>query len=358
MERKIGLLLVNLGTPDSTEVRDVRRYLREFLMDPKVINLPVVFRAMLVYGIILPFRPKKSAAAYKEVWTPEGSPLLVHGQDLKTKLIPQLGDEICVELAMRYGNPSLEKGIESLLSQGVERIVVFPLYPQYAAATTGSTVEKVFDILAKRWNVPPVTIASDYFDHPLFIDAFAKVAKPQIDEFKPDHVLLSYHGLPESHVANTDEGPCSYLKGGNCCDMITAKNRYCYRAQCFATSRALAEALGLKADKHTVAFQSRLGRAEWIKPYTADKVKELADRGVKRLAVMCPAFVADCLETLEEIGMGIREDFKSYGGEDLRLVTSLNSEVVWVQAVTEICRGYFGPQSSSLEPQLSTSQVH
>ncbi|MCK6552851.1 ferrochelatase [Myxococcota bacterium] len=336
--QRIGVLLVNLGTPDSPSVSDVRRYLREFLSDPRVIDIPAVPRWLLLNLVILPFRPKKSAHAYSSIWTKEGSPLLVYEQALTAGVAERLGDRYVVELGMRYGNPSIPSALAKLGAADVSRIVVLPLFPQYAAASTGSAVERVLEVAGRAWNVPALDTITDFYDEPGFIGAFAEVARPVLAGFGADHVLFSYHGVPERHVTKGDPTGRHCLATPTCCDAITSANRSCYRAQCFATTRALATALGLGAEGHSMSFQSRLGRTPWIRPYTDEVLPELAKRGKKRLAVMCPAFVADCLETLEEIGMRAKEQWKQLGGEDLVLVPSLNAHPAWIDAVAALVR--------------------
>ncbi|HET9451019.1 MAG TPA: ferrochelatase [Aggregicoccus sp.] len=336
---KKGLLLVNLGTPDAPEPGPVRRYLREFLGDARVLDLPAAGRALLLEGVILPFRPAKSAEAYRKIWTPEGSPLLTYGRALEQAVAARLAGEYAVELAMRYGNPSLELGLARLRQRGVSELTVLPLYPQEAASSSGSTRARVYQLLAQGWDAPPVRMVPAFFDDPGFLDAFTEVARPELARFRQDHVLFSFHGLPERHVRKSDPtGGRHCLASPGCCDAITPVNRTCYRAQSYATARALAQRLGLGAADSSVSFQSRLGRTPWIQPYTDLVLPELAQRGVKRLAVMCPAFVADCLETLEEIGLRAREQFRAAGGEELLLVPSLNAHPRWVDAVVDLVR--------------------
>ena len=334
---RTGVLLVNLGTPDAPRSPEVRRYLREFLMDPRVIDIPTAARAALVQGIIAPFRAPKSAEAYREVWTERGSPLLFHGMDLRDGIRDALPD-VPVELAMRYGNPSIPAGLEALRDQGCDRVLVAPLYPQYASSSTGSSLEKVYREAAARWNTPYVDALPAFYDDARFLDAFAEVARPVLDELQPDHVLFSYHGLPERHCRKSDDTGAHCLKRDDCCAQIVEANRNCYRAQCFATTRGLQARLGLDDECSSIAFQSRLGRDPWIKPYTDERVLELARAGTKRVAVLCPAFVADCLETLEEIGMRAAEDFEEAGGETLRLVPSLNATPAWVAGLAAMLR--------------------
>jgi ferrochelatase len=335
---RTGALLVNLGTTASPRVPDVRRYLREFLSDPRVIDLPAPARRLLLELVILPFRPRRSARAYAQIWTPEGSPLIVHGRALRDGVAKTLGDAWVVELGMRYGEPSIRAALERLLRADLARIVVLPLFPQYSSAATGSALARVFDVLGSCVNVPVVETRGAFFDAPGFVDACAAVTAPQLEGFRPDFVLFSYHGLPERQIRRSDRSGGHCLARGDCCDAVGAANRDCYRAQCFATTRAVAAALGLGAQVHASAFQSRMGRTPWIHPHTDRGLPELAERGVRRLAVICPSFVADCLETLEEIGIRAREQWLALGGEELLLVPSLNAEPVWVEAVAALLR--------------------
>lgn len=337
MNGRAGLLLVNLGTPSAPETGPVRRYLRQFLSDPRVIDINPLGRWLLLNLFILPFRPKTSAAAYRKVWTERGSPLLVHSLDLLEKVRARLPG-VPVELGMRYQEPSLALALERLLRAGCDRLTVFPLYPQYASSATGSTLEEVWRLAGRLWNTPALSVVPPFYDHPAFLDAFAKVARPVLDEVAPDLVLMSFHGLPERQVKKSDAAGNHCLAAAGCCDAIGDANRMCYRAHCYATARGLAERLGV-AGKYEVAFQSRLGRTPWIRPFTDVRVRELAAAGTKRIAVLCPSFVADCLETLEEVGLRLREDFLAHGGEELRLVPSLNATEAWVDAVVELARG-------------------
>jgi protoporphyrin/coproporphyrin ferrochelatase len=327
-----GLLLINLGTPDAPTTPAVRRYLREFLSDPRVIDINAVGRAALLNLIILPFRPAKSAAAYRTVWDPErGSPLLAFSKDLAAGVQAQLGAAWRVELAMRYGNPSITSALDALRAAAVDRIVVLPLYPQYAASSTATSIARVMELASQRWDVVPLDFVPAFYADPGFLAAFEAVAKPALTAARPDHVLFSFHGLPERQIKKSDPTGSHCLADASCCDTITAKNQGCYRAQCYSTARALATRLGIT--DYTVCFQSRLGRTPWITPHTDVLLDELAKQGKKRLAVLCPAFVADCLETLEEIGIRAREQFKAAGGEELTLVPSLNATPAWIDAV-------------------------
>lgn len=333
-----GVLLMNLGTPDSTEVGDVRRYLREFLSDPRVLDINPLLRAFLLNVIILPFRPAKSAASYRKIWTAEGSPLLVYGHRVREEVEAGLGGRIQVELAMRYGNPSVADALKRFADAGIDRVVLLPLFPQYSSAAFGSAVEKVYQEASKLWDIPSVHVVPPFYDDAGFIEAFAQVAESQLAAFEPDLVLMSFHGVPERHCTKSDASGEHCLKKEGCCDAIIHANRNCYRAQCFATARALATRLNIPDDGYRVTFQSRLGRDPWIQPYTDEITEELAREGVKRLAVMSPAFVADCLETIEELGMELREDFKEAGGEDLLLVDSLNDSPGWIEAILSMLK--------------------
>ena len=333
-----GLLLCNLGTPDAPTPAAVRRYLRQFLSDPRVLDINAVGRWMLLNLLILPLRPRKSAAAYQKIWTERGSPLLWHSEDLVTAVRERLGPDWAVELGMRYQKPSIAAALEKLSKAGVDRVVVFPLYPQYAVSSTGSTVAELFRIAAQAWAPPTLTFVDAFYDDAGFIDAFAAVGGPIVKAEEPDHVLMSFHGLPERHMRKTDPTGRHCLAHADCCDRIGPANRACYRAQCFATARALASRLALPEGSWSVSFQSRLGRTPWIHPYTDVVVPQLAAAGKKRMVVFSPAFVADCLETVEEIGMRAKDQFIAAGGEQLTLVPSLNATPVWADAVVALAR--------------------
>ncbi len=333
-----GLLLVNLGTPDEPETKAVRRYLRQFLSDPYVVDINPVGRWLLLNLIILPLRPAKSAAAYREVWTERGSPLLFHTQDLTHNVQERLGGDWKVELGMRYGNPSIEAGLKALVAAGVDRIIAIPLFPQYALSSTETAVVEVKDAARRLGIEAPVSVVGAFYDDPGFIDAFAAVGSAAMAEEAPDYVLFSFHGVPERHVRKTDPTGAHCLASDKCCDTIVEANKNCYRAQCIHTARALAAKLGLAEGTWSTAFQSRLGRTPWIRPYTDEVIVDLANKGIKKVAVFCPAFVADCLETIEEIGMRAKEDFGEAGGESLRLVPSLNSSERWADAVADMAR--------------------
>jgi ferrochelatase len=338
LQDRVGLLLVNLGTPDSPETGDVRRYLREFLSDPRVIDIGALPRWLLLNLIILPFRPRRSGEAYEKIWTERGSPLLFHTQDLAEKVRERCGDNVVVDLAMRYGRPSIEDAFLRFKRRAVDRVVVFPLYPQYSSAATGSSIERIATVASRSWNTPFVHVVPPFYDHPAFIEACADVARPVLDEAPWERVLFSFHGLPERHCVKSDDTGAHCLKRADCCDRIVEANRNCYRAQCFATERALAAALGIPKERRIVCFQSRLGRSPWIRPYTDEVVVELARAGVKRAAILSSAFVADCLETIEELGMRASDSFKAEGGETLRLVPSINATDGWADGVVALAR--------------------
>ncbi len=335
---RTGVLLVNLGTPDAPRTPEVRRYLREFLSDPRVIDVSAAGRWALVNLVIAPFRSPRSAEAYRKVWTERGSPLLVHGEDLAAAVRERLGPDVPVELAMRYGNPPVGGALERLRAAGADRVVVLPLFPQFASATTGSALEKVYAEAGRLGNVPDLATVPAFFDHPGFIRAFAGTARPVLARLRPDRVLMSYHGLPERQVRRADPTGSRCLASADCCDRLQDANRNCYRAQCFETSRRLAAALGLESGRWQITFQSRLGRTPWIRPYTDLTLAALPGAGVKRVAVMSPAFVADCLETLEEIAIRGKETFLKAGGEAFELVPSLNAGPAWVDTVVDLVR--------------------
>ena len=336
-------MLINLGTPEAPETPAVRRYLREFLSDPRVIDIHPVGRWLLLNLFILPFRPKRSAEAYRKIWRPEGSPLLWFGRALARELSARLEGEFEVELAMRYGNPSLRSGLEALRKRGVTELAVLPLYPQYAASSVASSVDELMRVLRESWDIEPVRVLPPFYDDPGYLDAFAQVARPVLESTRPDLVLFSFHGLPERQIRKSDPSGGHCLSSDACCDAIGPRNHRCYRAQSYATARALAGRLGLPADRWTVAFQSRLGRTPWIRPYTDIVLGDLPGRGVKRVAVVVPSFVADCLETLEEIAIRGAATFREAGGESLALVPSLNAHPAWVDAVVRMVRAEHRP---------------
>jgi ferrochelatase len=337
-ELRTGVLLINLGSPEAPTVVAVRRFLREFLGDPRVLDMPAPLRWLLLNAVILPFRPRRSAQAYQQIWLPQGAPLLVHGHALREAVGEALGSSYVVALGMRYGSPSIRQGLQRLCALDVARILVLPLFPQYSSATTGSVVEKVEEEMDRRPEIPPIEVLPAFYAEPRFIAAWTEVARPELEAFRPDFVLFSYHGLPERQLKAADPSGEHCLAQPGCCESVAETNRDCYRAQCFATTRALAPELGLAPEQCATAFQSRLGRTPWIGPHTDLLLPELAAAGHRRLAVLCPAFVADCLETLEEIGIRARQRWRELGAEELRLVPSLNASPAWVEAVAQWAR--------------------
>jgi ferrochelatase len=332
---KTGVLLINLGTPDSPSVGHVRSYLSQFLNDPRVIDIPWLLRKMLVNLIIVPFRAPKSAKIYQKLWTENGSPLLYYSERAKDLLQQQLGETYEVHLAMRYKNPSIAHVLEVMRKKNYERIIVVTMFPQYASASTGSALEEVMRIVSKWWVIPELKFVSQYFDHPAYIEAFAERGrKYNINEY--DHVLFSYHGLPERQVDKVyDDGLCS---DHNCEHEMTEENRYCYKATCYATTRLLAAALNIPQEKYTVCFQSRLDQ-KWLKPFSDEVVRQCGDKGMKKILVFSPAFTADCLETIIEIGDEYQEIFTEHGGEKVQLVESLNDHPLWIKCLKDLVVG-------------------
>jgi ferrochelatase len=336
MKSKTGVLLINLGTPDSPSVSDVRSYLSQFLNDPRVIDIPWLMRKILVNLIIVPFRAPKSAKIYQKLWTANGSPLLYYSEQVKTLLDDALGDDYEVHLAMRYKNPSIPAVLEAMRKQHYEKIIVLPMFPQYASASTGSALDEVMRVLRTWWVIPEVKFISQYYDHPLFIEAFAERGrKYNIADY--DHVLFSYHGLPERQVDKVyDEGAC---KDHDCEHAITEDNKYCYKAACYATTRLLAAKLNIPAEKYTVCFQSRLDK-KWLMPFSDEVVRQCGDKGMKKILAFSPAFTADCLETIIEIGDEYQEIFHAHGGEKVQLVESLNDSALWIDCLRDLVKGH------------------
>ena len=329
---KKGILLVNLGTPDSPETADVKKYLDQFLMDERVIDIPKFNRTLLVKGIIVPFRSPKTAKLYKEIWNENGSPLLYYSRLQAKMLQERLGDGYHVELAMRYQSPSIESALANLKAGLVESIQVIPMFPQYASASSGSVIQLVMELVSKWQTVPPISFVNSFHDNELMIKLFAENAKKHHVE-SYDHVLFSFHGLPERQLLKCDHTGSYCLKTADCCQTLNDTNKFCYSAQGHDTARLIAAELNLPKDKYTVCFQSRLGKEPWVQPYTTDVLKKLAGEGKKRLLVFSPAFVADCLETLYEITVEYHEEFRALGGEHVQLVESLNDSPVFIEAL-------------------------
>jgi protoporphyrin/coproporphyrin ferrochelatase len=324
---KEGVLLLNLGSPDSPEVSDVRRYLREFLMDGRVIDAPWPIRFGIVNFSILPTRPKHSAEAYKTIWTDEGSPLIVSSRKIQAALQDRL--DIPVELAMRYRNPSIESAIKNLAGRGISRLLVIPLFPHYAMSSYETAAERTRELARRISPQIHVEVVPPYYDRPDYIAALVASASRYLAQ-NHDYLLFSFHGLPERHLGKSDRTGRHCMKVANCCEMPSPAHGTCYRAQCLKTVRGFARATDLPENSYSVAFQSRLGREPWMQPYTDIEIARLAKAGVKRLAVICPAFISDCLETLEEIGMRGREIFLQSGGEEFTLVPCLNDHPEWI----------------------------
>jgi protoporphyrin/coproporphyrin ferrochelatase len=328
-----GVLLIQLGTPDSPSVSDVRKYLSEFLNDPRVIDIPYLLRKFLVNIIIVPFRAPKSAKLYKQLWTDKGSPLLFYTESLKEKVQLALGSNFEVELAMRYQSPSMDSVLEKMKKKGYARIVILPLFPQYASASSGSAIEKALKIIKQWWTIPELKIISQFYNNEDYINSVVEQGR-KYNHADYDHVLFSYHGLPVRQVDKVyDDGkPCS---DHNCENEISESNKYCYKAACYATTRLLVEKLNIPKEKYTVCFQSRLDK-KWLEPFSDKVIIEHAKKGTKKLLVFSPAFVADCLETIVEIGHDYSLLFKENGGTHLQLVESLNDSPLWVHAVKNI----------------------
>jgi ferrochelatase len=337
---RIGVLLINLGTPDAPTPEAVGSYLREFLMDGFVIDVPKPVRWFLVNVMIVPRRKIQSAKAYQKVQLPGGSPLRVYTRALAEKVAEQLSkdERYVVEYAMRYGNPSIASALSRLNSQGPSRIIVLPLYPQYAESSFETAVVETKSVAQRLGCAERLSFFPPFYDRPEFIAAFARRVADAHSTQPSDHIVFSFHSLPERHLKRLDATGQYCLVKPDCCDRISAVNQNCYRAQCFSTARRIAAQLDLKDDDYTVSFQSRLGRAKWIGPTTEVVLRELGERGVKRVAVSCPSFVADCLETVEEMGIRGRQTFIEAGGDELFLVPSLNAEPAWVEAVANWIR--------------------
>lgn len=323
---------MNLGSPDSTKVKDVRRYLNQFLMDEKVIDIPYLSRLLLVKGIIAPFRAPKSAEAYRTIWTSDGSPLVEHTKQLRSALQLQL--DAPVEIAMRYGNPSIEAAFENLLKieKDLDEVIAIPLYPHYAMSSYETAVDNVKEVhRAKKYKFK-LDFIKPYYSEEHYIDALAENIRPYLQQ-EHDHILFSYHGIPERHLQKSDTTGCHCLKTADCCNVLSPAHATCYRHQCLTTMKLIAEKLNLSESKYSFSFQSRLGRDPWLKPYTDFRLTDMPKEGIKKLLILCPAFVSDCLETLEEIAIRGKETFMEAGGESYTMIPCLNIHPLWVQAL-------------------------
>ncbi len=327
-----GVLLVNLGSPDSTSVTDVKRYLDEFLMDKRVIDVPYLLRAFIVRGIILNTRPKKSAQAYKKIWWEEGSPLIVLSERLLKKVQTQVSAP--VELAMRYGNPSLKSGLKKLHDQGISEVLLIPLYPQFAMATTETILVQARTLCKKYFPGLTLTEFPAFYNKKEYVEVLSKSIRDFLSDKTWEHLLFSYHGVPERHIKKSDITKSHCQINMQCCNTPSPAHEFCYRHQCYETTRQVAAYLNLKEGSYSTSFQSRLGRDPWLQPYTDKTVETLAQNGVKKLAVVTPAFVSDCLETLEEIGMEANHSFKDLGGDEFHTVPCINDRDNWVNALS------------------------
>ena len=327
-----GALLINLGSPDSPDPKDVKRYLGEFLMDERVIDLSKALRTFLVKGIILNTRPKKSAKAYKKIWWEEGSPLIVLSKRLRQSVQKKV--TIPVELAMRYGTPSIEEGIKNLVNQGINEIILIPLYPQFAMATTETILVLAEEVRLQNHPQVSFTVLPPFYNHPDYIRVLSQSIQENLKGKEWEHLLFSYHGIPERHIRKSDVTKSHCKIDKSCCHTSSKAHQYCYRHQCYETTRQVAEYLELKEGTFSTSFQSRLGLDPWLRPYTDKTVAKFAKKGVKKMAIATPAFVSDCLETLEEIGMEAAEDFEEKGGEKLFVIPCINDRPDWVNVMS------------------------
>ena len=330
---KQGVLLINLGSPDAPTVPAVRKYLREFLMDGRVLDAPWPIRFGIVHFAILPSRPKLSAHAYQSIWTEAGSPLVAISKNVKSALQERLS--IPVELAMRYQNPSVEFAINELHRQGVDELLLIPLFPHYAMSSYETAVVRVKEVAAQQAPQMKIVVQPPYYNEPDYIGALVGCAENYLQR-DHDHLLFSFHGIPERHLRKSDTTGCHCLKVKNCCEIPSPAHATCYRAQCFQTMKAFVKQAGIPEGKYSVAFQSRLGRDPWLTPYTDKELERLAKNGVKKLLVICPAFVSDCLETLEEIGLRGCETFLAAGGTEFTMIPCLNEHPLWIDTLEKM----------------------
>jgi ferrochelatase len=332
-----AILLVNLGSPDSPSVPDVRRYLREFLMDPRVLDMNWFVRFALVHFAILPTRPKQSAHAYQTIWTKDGSPLILISRAIQKALQQRV--RVPVELAMRYQNPSITDAVRRLAGQGIDDLLLIPLFPHYAMSSYESAVERVKEVAADLAPRMRIQVQPPYFDQPDYIAAMVGSAEPYLAKGY-DHLLFSFHGVPERQVKKSDPTGCHCLAKNDCCEVPSAALATCYRAQCFKTMAAFVAKAGVPKEKYSVAFQSRLGRDPWLKPYTDFELVEFPKRGIRKLLVICPAFVSDCLETLEEIRIRGRDTFLEAGGAEFEQIPCLNEHPLWIDAMEKMANRF------------------
>lgn len=336
-----GILLVNLGSPDSPSVPDVRRYLNEFLMDGRVIDTPWLLRRFVV-GMILIKRPAESGHAYEKIWTKDGSPLVVTSKHVQAALQQRVS--VPVVLAMRYQNPSIEFAVKQLAAKGATDVLLIPLFPHYAMSSYETAVVRVQEVAAKFAPQMKLTVQPPYYDHPDFVAALVASAESFLKQ-DYDHLLFSYHGIPERHLRKSDPTGCHCLKVENCCDVPSPAHASCYRAQCLATTAAFVKLAGIPKEKYSVSFQSRLGKDPWLKPYTDYELVRLAQEGKKRMLVLCPAFVSDCLETIEEIGMRGCEDFLAASGKEFTRIPCLNEHPAWIAVLENMAKSFLDGKS-------------
>ncbi|MFC1586468.1 ferrochelatase [Fibrobacterota bacterium] len=339
MAEKTGILLINLGSPSAPVAREVKVFLRQLLTDSRVMDIHPLLKWVIVNCFILPFRTEKSAQMYRKIWREEGSPLLLHVNNLCTKLRKVLPEDLRIKYAMRYGKPSIADQLKEWRERGFQKFIVFPLYPQYSSSTTGSALQEFYRELGSTWNIPQfsVKIIPPFFQDPGYINATVGEGLNFLEGKSWDHVLFSFHALPERHIkmGESMSGYC-LKKGYTCCEKLSWENQFCYRAQCVHTAKALAGGMGIDKDKYTISFQSHMGRQAWTRPYTDRVLRKLPSKGVKNLAVFCPSFTSDCLETLEEMGMRNAELFKQSGGENYYLAPCLNDTEAWVEAARDL----------------------
>ena len=327
-----GVLLVNLGSPESTDPKDVKKYLDEFLMDERVIDVPYWARTLLVRGIILNTRPKKSAEAYQKIWWEEGSPLIVLSERLQEKVDDLTS--VPIVLAMRYGKPSIHQGLKKLHEQGVDEVLIFPLYPQFAMATTETILVLAEELRKKHFPNMQFTSVPAFYNHADYIRVLSNSISEELKNVEYEHLLFSYHGVPKRHIRKSDITQSHCQIDGSCCQTPSTAHQFCYRHQCYETTRLVAEHLGLKEGQYSVSFQSRLGFDPWLQPYTDRTIERMGLNGTKKLAIVTPAFVSDCLETLEEIAMEGKEIFEEVGGQEFTVVPCLNDRDEWVKVLS------------------------
>ena len=328
-----GILLVNLGSPDSPKPKDVKKYLGEFLMDERVIDIPLAARTLLVKGVILKTRPKATSAAYKKIWWKEGSPLIVLSKKLQNKIQKQV--DIPVALAMRYGSMTIKKGLQELVDKGVDEVLLFPLYPQFAMATTETIIVLATEIRTKYFPNIKINSVPAFYNKPDYINVLSNSIKRHLEDKNYQHLLFSYHGVPKRHIRKSDVTKSHCKIDESCCTTPSKAHKFCYRHQCYEVTRLIAEKLQFKEKAYSTSFQSRLGFDPWLLPYTDRTIERLAKQGVKNLAIVTPAFVSDCLETLEEIAMEGQEIFHEMGGQDFTTIPCLNDDNQWVAVLSK-----------------------